>query len=181
MSARFIEHRRHSMRTKPGQHLSQAGVDLARRVGEGLNAFDKVYTSTVPRAFETGIAMGYAVDHQVELLASMPSDVEVSFEVGFGGFSAYISEHPGSVIANFARELAAFHRDVVRSLPDRGKALIISHGGFIEASAVGCVPDADHDTWGPSCNYCEGVRLTYDEGTFTDCEILRVPGKILLN
>ena len=49
MVARFIEHRRHSMRTKPGQHLSQAGVDLARRVGaRNCDAFDKVYTSHGP-------------------------------------------------------------------------------------------------------------------------------------
>ena len=63
-----------------------------------------------------------------------------------------------------------------------GRALILSHGGFIEASAVGCMPDADHESWGPSCNYCEGVRLTSsDHGRFTDCEILRVPGTVLLN
>ena len=77
MSVTFIEHRRHSMRSKPGQHLSQAGVDLARRVGEGMTAFDRVYTSTVPRAFETGIAMGFAVDRQIDLLSSMPQDVEI--------------------------------------------------------------------------------------------------------
>ncbi len=181
MPVRFIEHRRHSMRTKPGQHLSQAGVDLARRVGEGMSAFDRVYTSTIPRAFETGIAMGYAVDRQIELLASMPSNAEISFDVGFGGFSATIHQHPSSVVANFARELAAFHVNIARSLPDGGRALIISHGGFIEASAVGCMPDADHESWGPSCNYCEGVRLTYDEGSFTACEILRVQGTVLLN
>ena len=181
MAARYVEHRRHSMRTKPGQHLSQAGVDLARRVGEGMKAFDRVYTSTVPRAFETGIAMGYAVDHQVELLASMPSNAEIAFDVGFGRFSAYIGQHPASVVANFSRELAAFHDNVARSLPAGGRALILSHGGFIEASAVGCVPDADHESWGPSCNYCEGVRLTYDDGQFTDCEVLRVTGTVLLN
>lgn len=181
MRSRFIEHRRHSMRTKPGQHLSQAGVDLARRVGEEMTAFDKVYTSIIPRAFETGIAMGYAVDYQVGLLASMPSDVEVPFDVGFGGFSATIRQHPASAVANFARELAAFHGNVAMSLPDGGRALVISHGGFIEASAVGCLPDADHESWGRSCNYCEGVRLTYDEGRFTACEVLRVPGTILLN
>ena len=181
MPVRLIEHRRHSMRTKPGQHLCQAGVDLARRVGEGMPVFDEVYTSSVPRAFETGVAMGYAVDRQVELLASMPSNAEISFDVGFGGFSSHIRRYPDSVVANFARELAAFHDNVARSLPAGGRALILSHGGFIEASAVGCLPDADHESWGPFCNYCEGVRLTYDEGSFTTCEVLRVPGTVLLN
>ena len=178
---RFIEHRRHSMRAKPGQHLSQDGVNLARQVGEEMAAFDKVYTSTAPRAFETSIAMGFAVDQQVELLASMPQDVEVFFDEGFGRFSSYIRRHPGSVVANLADQLAEFHLDVARSLQEGGRALLVSHGGFIEASAVRCVPGADHETWGPSCNYCEGVRLTYDEGSFKRCEILRVPGTVLLN
>ena len=169
------------MRTKPGQHLSQDGVNLARRVGEGMTAFDKVYTSTVPRAFETSIAMGFAVDQQIELLASMPEDVEVSFDEGFGRFSSCIRQHPNSVLANFAKGLAEFHLDVARSLQEGGRALFVSHGGFIEASAVRCVPNGDHETWGPSCNYCEGIRLTYDKDTFKECEILRVPGTILLN
>ena len=42
---RIIEHRRHTLRVKPGQHLSQAGVDLARAVGEGMGPFDLVVTS----------------------------------------------------------------------------------------------------------------------------------------
>ena len=146
-----------------------------------MTAFDKVYTSTAPRAFETSIAMGFAVDQQIELLASMPEDVEVSFDEGFGRFSSYIRKNPGSVVANLAKELSQFHLDVARSLQEGGKALLVSHGGFIEASAVRCVPGADHETWGPSCNYCEGVRLTYDEGSFKRCEILRVPGTVLLN
>lgn len=58
---RTIEHRRHTMRAKPGQHLNQAGVDLARRVGDGMGRFDRVVTSRLPRAFETAIAMGYAI------------------------------------------------------------------------------------------------------------------------
>ena len=146
-----------------------------------MTAFEKVYTSIVPRAFETSIAMGFAVDQQIELLASMPEDVEVSFGEGFGRFSSYIRQHPNSVVANFAKGLAEFHLDVARSLREGNQALFVSHGGFIEASAVGCMPNADHETWGPSCNYCEGIKLTYDEGTFKKCEILRIPGTILLN
>src|SRR4051794_10783960 len=52
---RYLEVRRHTMRTKPGEHLSQAGVDLARRVGEGMGHFDRVVSTLAPRAFETAI------------------------------------------------------------------------------------------------------------------------------
>ena len=181
MAPRFIEHRRHTMRTKPGQHLSQAGVDLARRVGEGMATFDKVLTSTVPRAFETSIAMGYAVDRQVELLSTMPENKEVPWDEGFNRHACYVREEPNSVVANFASKLAEFHLDIARSLPEDGHALIVSHGGFVEASAVGCMPNIDYETWGPPCNYCEGIRLTFDEDEFKECELLRVPGTILIN
>src|SRR5947209_16043999 len=82
---RYLELRRHTMRTKPGQHLSQAGVSLARRVGEGLGPFQRVITSTLPRAFETALAMGFAVDEQHDLLGGMPGDVdeEIAWDAGF--------------------------------------------------------------------------------------------------
>lgn len=61
---RVLEVRRHTMRSKPGKHLSQAGVSLARHVGETMGSFDRVVTSTLARAFETAIAMGFAVDER---------------------------------------------------------------------------------------------------------------------
>src|SRR6185436_5973238 len=71
-----IEIRRHSIRTKPGDHLSQEGVTLARRVGGNLGPFDRVVTSTLLRALETAIAMGFAVDEQNQLMSSYGADVE---------------------------------------------------------------------------------------------------------
>src|SRR5512143_3142167 len=71
-----IEIRRHSIRNKPGPHLSQQGVTLARLVGQNLGPFDRVVTSTLPRAFETAIAMGFAVDEQNELMSTYGNDVE---------------------------------------------------------------------------------------------------------
>src|SRR5215475_12767625 len=73
---KIIEIRRHSIRSKPGDHLNQSGVTLARRVGENLGPFERVVTSTLPRAFETAIAMGFAVDDQIELMSSYGMGVE---------------------------------------------------------------------------------------------------------
>ena len=181
MSERVIEHRRHTMRTKPGQHLSQAGVDLARRVGEGVAPCGLVVTSTIPRAFETALAMGFAVDRQAERLAQMPTGKEVPWDSGFASHAACLRRHPDGVLAAFARELAAFHRDIARELPDGGRALLVSHGGFVEASAVGCLPDLDYSGWGPACNYTEGVRLVFEGDACIAGEALRVPGTILVN
>lgn len=172
----ILEHRRHTMRVKFGQHLSQAGVDLARAVGESLGPFDLVITSNVPRAFETAIAMGFAVDQQLEQLGSLPDEFEsqVRWNEGFFRFAEVCNANPHGVVARFAGEMAELHRGIVTRLPDDGKALIISHGGIVEASTIGCRPHDDYYSWGPACGYCEGVRLVFDGKNCTGAILLRV-------
>src|SRR5438045_9099814 len=70
---RTLEIRRHSFRKQgAGSQLSQEGVDYARRLGASIGPFARVVTSVVPRARETAIAMGFAVDHEVVTLATDP-------------------------------------------------------------------------------------------------------------
>ena len=60
-----LEVRRHSARKlSGGSHLSQEGVDYARKLGATLGPYAQVVTSVVPRARETAIAMGFAVDYE---------------------------------------------------------------------------------------------------------------------
>ena len=71
-----LEIRRHSIRSQLGEHLNQTGVTLARLVGQNIGPFDRMVTSMLPRAFETAIAMGFAVDEQNELMSATGSSVE---------------------------------------------------------------------------------------------------------
>lgn len=171
---RQIEIRRHTMRVKPGQHLSQAGVDLARRVGGEIGPFARIVTSTIPRAFETAIAMGFAVDEQYDGLNILPHGVEdeVAWNAGFTAFARAVQR--GGIAAAFSKILAAYWQSVAENLSTGQSALLITHGGLIEAGAVSCLPAADHAEWGAFCDYCEGIRLTYEDGQFTGVEILRV-------
>jgi broad specificity phosphatase PhoE len=171
---RYLEVRRHTMRVKPGQHLSQEGVALARRVGEGMGLFARVVTSTVPRAFETAIAMGFAVDEQIEALATMSDEVdqEMPWPAGFADYARAAAQ--GKHAAHFAHKQAALWRELVQPIPVGAAALIISHGGIVELGAVGCMPEADHAAWGPYCDFCEGVRLGFEGDRFVSIEILRV-------
>lgn len=166
VNLRIIEHRRHTRRVKPGQHLSQQGVDLARKAGKGLAPFHLVVTSNLPRAYETAIAMGFAVDEQVAWLASLPEgfEDEVPWNAGIGRIAAAARSNPEGAVAQFARRLGEFHRELAARLSPNGRALVISHGGIVEASAVGCRPDEDYAAWGPAFSYCEGVRM-YFRGT----------------
>lgn len=172
-----VDHRRHSMRTKPGEHLSQAGVSLARRVGAGefgaLPRYDLVVTSTVPRAFETAIAMGFAVDEQLEALSTMGDAIhefEWPMEIGAAA-RIMLGDGPAG---RFAREQAELLRSIALRLPSDGVALVVSHGGIVEAGAVALLPEEHHDAWGSPIGYSEGIRLTFEGRVCTGANLLRV-------
>jgi broad specificity phosphatase PhoE len=173
-NVRYVELRRHTMRVKPGQHLSQAGVELARRVGNTIGPFNRVLTSTIPRAFETAIAMGFAVDEQLTELSLMPDGLEneVAWDAGFAAFAE--GSHRGEMLGQYVKHQAALIFQIAYSLPTDGAALVVSHGGIVEAQTVDCLPDLDFTTWGAGCDYCEGVRLYFAGQQFVRGEVLRV-------
>jgi broad specificity phosphatase PhoE len=171
---RTLEIRRHTHRNVPQPHLSQTGVDLARRAGEGLGKFDRVVTSTIPRAFETALAMGYAVDEQIAQLSMMSDAVTaaIQWNAGFMAWSRATQHNP--VVRQYTQLMADLLRSIVRALPDDGRALIISHGGIVEATVIGCVSASTRFADDAACGYCEGVRLAFDGDTVVHFEMLRV-------
>ena len=169
-----IEIRRHSIRSQPGDHLNQTGVTLARLVGQNLGRFDRVVTSTLPRAFETAIAMGFAVDEQMELMSTYGNEVgrEAPWPLSCAGYAEVVRK--GGAAARYADQLAEVYAKLANYLADGRKALVINHGGVLELGAVACLPKADHVAWGSHFEYCEGIRLFWDDDRFVDGEVLRV-------
>lgn len=165
-----IEIRRHSMRFKPGDHLNQPGVTLARLVGQNLGPFDRVMTSTLPRAIETAIAMGFAVDELNETMSRMPDGIP--WPLSPAEYAAVIRED--EVAARYASQLKDVYIKLADYLLDGRAALVINHGGILELGAIACLPNADHSAWGPHFGYCEGIRLFWENGRFVNGEILRV-------
>ena len=169
-----IEIRRHSIRIIPGDHLNQRGVTLARLVGQNLGPFDRVVTSTLPRAFETAIAMGFAVDEQIELMSTYGIDVEreAPYPLSCLGYAKVARK--GGAAAEYANKLAGLYSKIANYLSEGRKALVINHGGVLELGAVACLPKADHVAWGSHFEYCEGIRLFWDDGKFVKGEVLRI-------
>ena len=169
-----IEIRRHSIRSKPGDHLNQSGVSLARLVGQNLGPFDRVVTSTMPRAFETAIAMGFAVDEQNALMSSYGDDVEreAPWPLSCAEYAEVIRK--GGAAARYANQLVAVYTKLADYLADGRAALVVNHGGIVEMGAVVALPNADHTKWGSHFECCEGIRLFYEDGKFVNAEILRV-------
>jgi broad specificity phosphatase PhoE len=177
-----LEIRRHSIRKNGGgSQLSQAGVDLARRLGAEMGPYEVVAATVSPRCRETAIAMGFAVDH--ELLALV---------AGEGVYTAsedsqwWRAEHPFSELAEviagdqdyhqYAHAQAALWRDLLTPLDKNAQALVIGHSGSLEAGLVAALPaaTADYPKWGGPFGHCEGARLTFEHGRFTGSELIRL-------
>jgi broad specificity phosphatase PhoE len=169
-----IEIRRHSIRSIPGDHLNQTGVSLARRVGEGLGPFDRVVTSTLPRAFETAIAMGFAVDQQMELMSTYGSEIEsiLPWPQTFAAYAKGVSRERAA--KRYAGKLAEVYAELASTLADGRAALVINHGGIVEMGVTTSFPNADYESWGEAVYYCEGARLYWEDGKFVNAELLRV-------
>jgi len=184
-SMRTIEIRRHAY-TKQGEgrgkgsQLSSEGVALARRIGGEIGPFDLVLTSLVSRALETALAMGFAVNDQLEVLGDISPAVLA--EIGhherwawkepFVRFAHYIRQG-GPTARMGERQRHAWLR-ALESVPDGGRVLIISHGRIIESGLVTCIPDGDLAAWGASFRHCEGVRMGFVEGRFQGAQLLRM-------
>lgn len=180
---RYLEVRRHSLRkVGGGSQLSQAGVDLARRIGASIGPFESVATSVSPRARETAIAMGFAVDQELVTLVDDDAPA-VEFEATrwaeapqpFVSLAGII--RAGGPTLALGRAIVSLWRDLVIALPEGGSALVIGHSGQIEVALVTCFLDADHAGWGAPFACCEGGRLSYDGDPprFTAVSILREP------
>ena len=171
---KMIEIRRHSIRSKPGDHLNQSGVTLARLVGENLGPFDRVVTSTLSRAFETAIAMGFEVDEQVKLMSGYGEDVEreASWPQSFVVYAKAV-KHNGAA-GRYAKKLFEYYVGLASYLADGRAALVINHGGVLELGVTAAFPGADYESWGDAVDYCEGARLFWEDGMCVHAELLRV-------
>lgn len=154
--------------------MNQSGVSLARLVGENLGPFDRVVTSTHARAFETAIAMGFAVDEQVELMSSYGDDVEheVPWPQSFAAYARAVKR--GGEAERYARQLASYYAALADYLADGRLALVINHGGVLELGVVAACPNADYESWAGPVDCCEGARLFWEDGKCVNAELLRV-------
>jgi broad specificity phosphatase PhoE len=161
--------------------VSQEGVDLARLVGRSLGSFAFVVTSASPRAIETALAMGYAVDDTVDLPSGyLPGEIahhdQWHWPQPYRRYAKLLAQLPWfTAVADAHRGLWT---GLVAAVPDGAAVLVVCHGGGIEPGLVTCLPHADHGTWGPPLAHCEGARLCFDRGNFVDLEFDRVQGVV---
>lgn len=167
---------RHSIRAA-GQNLSPEGVALAREAAKKLNPeYNIVVTSDLPRAIETAEAMGFTVNEHNEILCPPGEivDLEVYWDGDFDEFPPAYRQKKH--LYEFAVKLREYIKTIAKSLPENGNALIISHGGVVQAAAAGCFPEKDFREFGRSPKYCEGIKIFIEGTEFKDINIIRNVG-----
>jgi broad specificity phosphatase PhoE len=180
---RWLEVRRHSLTKKGaargrGSQLSAEGVALARLVGALLGPFASVVTSASPRAIETAVAMGFAVDGTMELPSGyVPGEVEHHdqwrWPRPYRTYAELLGR--GGRLAAVAQAHQAAWTRAVQAVPEGAAALVVCHGGGIEPGLVACLPDADHGSWGAPFSHCDGARLGFEDGRFVSVQFRRAP------
>lgn len=137
---------------------------------------DYVVTGASPRAIETAIAMGYAVDDAIDMPSGyVPHEVDHhdqwSWPQPYVAYAELIKSGGGlAAVAQAHQEIWA---GVVAAVPDGGGALVVSHGGCIEPALASCLPDEDHASWGAPFAHCDGARLDFSNGRFSNLRLRR--------
>ena len=180
---KFVEVFRHSKRGA-GKGLSEEGRELALRARSLLAShYDLCVSSPKERARETLEVFGferYGIDEAFTAINPWePYDAEVTKLAKEQGTIPLAAcwEIPDAL--NYLRMqgetfLAAVKR-VARKLPEDGRALVVSHGGILEAAALHGCPRYDLAELGGEIGFCEGVVFKIDGEQLTSVEVKRLP------
>jgi broad specificity phosphatase PhoE len=179
---KFVDVFRHSKRGD-GKGLSEEGRELARQARPLLApSYDLVISSPKERARETLEAFGferYELDDAFTAVNPWePFDAEVSRvskERGVTPLAACweIPEALNYLKLQGETFLAAVRR-IARKLPEEGRALIVSHGGILEAAALHACPRYDLAELGGEIGLCEGVSFKFDGENLAGFEVKRL-------
>jgi broad specificity phosphatase PhoE len=180
---KYVDVFRHSKRGQ-GKGLSEEGRELARRARALLAAhYDLCISSPKERARETLEALGferYEIDEAFTAANPWaPFDTQVTKLAQARGIIPLaacweIPEALSYLHMQGETFLAAVKR-VARRLPEEGRALVISHGGILEAAALLACARYDLDEIGGEITFCEGVTFKFEGEDLVAVEVKRLP------
>jgi broad specificity phosphatase PhoE len=180
---KYVEVFRHSKRGA-GKGLSEEGRELALRARSLLAShYDLCVSSPKERARETLGVLGfehYEIDEAFTAVNPWePYDAEVSKLAKERGVIPLVACWEISEALNYLRMqgetfLGAVKR-VARKLPEEGRALLVSHGGILEAAALHGCPRYYLDELGGEIGFCEGVVFKFEGDKLVGIEVKRLP------
>ena len=178
---KYIEIFRHSKRGE-GKGLNEGGRELARRARALLAPhYDLYVCSPKERARETLEAFGYDRYELDDAFTAVnpwePFDgavQELAKERGLTPLAACWGIPEALNYLRLQGETMMFAiKRIARKLPVEGRALVVSHGGILEAAALlGCA-DYKLDEIGGEIGFCEGVVFKIDSENLAGIELKR--------
>jgi len=179
---RHIEVFRHSKRGE-GKGLSEEGRELALRARVLLSPpYDLCVSSPKERAQETMRAFGFDRSEVDEAFTAVnpwePFDAAVSNLAKVRGVIPLAACWEIPEALNYLRMqgetfLGALKR-IARKLPEEGRALIVSHGGILEAAALHGCARYDLKEIGGEIGFCEAVVFNFDGDKLAGVEVKRM-------
>jgi broad specificity phosphatase PhoE len=179
---KFVEVFRHSKRGE-GKGLSQEGRDLAQRARALLAPhYDFCVSSPKQRARETLEAFGFNRYEVDKALAAVnpwePFDAQITRLAQARGVTPLTAcwEHPDALNClrlHGATFLGALKR-ISNRLPEGGRALVVSHGGILEAAALLRCARYHLDEIGGEIGFCEGVVFIFENEALKGVELKRL-------
>lgn len=179
---RYVEVFRHSRRGE-GKGLSEEGKELARH-GRTLltHPYDLCISSPKERARETMEAMGFSHYETDEAFTAVnpwaPFDDKVTGlakERGIKPLAAcWLVPEALSFLRLQGETFLSAVRRVVRRLPEEGRALVVSHGGILEAAALHGCARYELSEIGGEIGFCEGVVFKFEGEELVGVEAKRL-------
>lgn len=179
---KYVEVFRHSRRGD-GKGLSEEGRALARRARELLRPYyDLFVSSPKDRARETLEVFGFERFEVDEAFTAVnpwePFDDQVSNLSKERGITPLAACWEIPAALNYLRFegetfLGAVKR-LARRLPEGGRALVVSHGGILEAAALHGCSRYHLDELGGEIGLCEGVVFVLEGERLMGVEVKRL-------
>lgn len=179
---KFVEVFRHSKRGE-GKGLSSEGRELARRARALLAPhYDLCVTSPKERARETLEAFGferYDVDEAFTAVNPWePFDAQVSQLAKERAIIPLAACWEITDALNYLKMqgdtfFGAVKR-IARKLPEDGRALVVSHGGILEAAALHGCARYELSELGGEIGFCEGVVFKLEGEILAGIEVKRL-------
>ena len=183
---KWVEIFRHSKRGE-GKGLSEEGRELARRAIVLLSPpYDLCVSSPKERARETMEAFGF-VRYEVDEAFTAINPWE-PFDAAIIGLAKERGIIPLAACWEIPEALSYLRlqgetflgaiRRIARKLPEGGRALVVSHGGIIEAAALHGCPRFELNEIGGEIGFCEGVAFKFDGENFSGVEVKRLKDEV---
>ncbi len=181
--AAVVEVRRHSLRGEGGS-LSPEGVALAERARATLlGNYQACYSSPKLRARETLEAFGVTTYTVIDAFSTFPKEID-----DHGDHVRALQERTGCTVLEAYLAIPATHLVVERvgqqffaklcelaaELRPRRNALVVSHGGSIEAAVLAAMPDWTLDDLGGELAVCEAACFRFHDHVFRDVSFIRL-------